>query len=143
MASREIHPHRLAVAVHELGHWVVAKDASIRVLKVRLSGSGAGTNGLCRVRWPNDDDGALDHAYLLFWLAGCEAQRLHSEKTGTKLDTSGWSADLAKFKKVRRQHAPSRKWSESSLRADARRLVRAHWSEISRLAPRLAERGHL
>lgn len=142
MARRELDPQRLIVAVHELGHWAAAKYVSgVSVVKVRVSGRGSGTQGLCRVRWPEGDN--FDHAYLVFWLAGCEAQRLYAEKTGGKLDTSGWRGDLSNFKKVRRKHAPSRQWSESALRADARRLVRAHWSEIARLAPRLAERGHL
>ncbi|PPK65767.1 hypothetical protein V5P93_000346 [Actinokineospora auranticolor] len=140
----DLDPHRLQVAIHELGHYIAWRDlpgAGIRA--VRVTGHGRHTEGITTVDWPTDDNGALDHGYLVGLLAGREADLFHKPHSTIPYDPRGCAFDLGLFRRVRRRHQPSRQWSEHDLRASARALIRAHWAEIQRLAPRLARRGRL
>nr|WP_042190905.1 hypothetical protein [Kibdelosporangium sp. MJ126-NF4] len=144
-ADRQIDPHRLQVAVHELGHWVVWRTIpGARVVTVHLTGHGRGTEGTVEVDWAKSEQSPeANRAYLAGLLAGREADALWAEATGTRQDTSGCSHDLAVYHRVRRTHPPSGQFTTTEIRVHARRLVRASWNEITRLAPRLATRGHL
>nr|WP_042198370.1 hypothetical protein [Kibdelosporangium sp. MJ126-NF4]CEL23356.1 hypothetical protein [Kibdelosporangium sp. MJ126-NF4]CTQ96908.1 hypothetical protein [Kibdelosporangium sp. MJ126-NF4] len=138
-------PHRLQVAVHELGHFVVWRAIpGARVVTVQVTGHGRNTEGTVEVDWSTSEQSPVaNRAYLAGLLAGREADAMWAEQTGTRQDTSGCGHDLAVYHRVRRTHPPSGEWSSTEIRGDARRLVRASWAEITRLAPRLAHRGQL
>lgn len=135
-------PHRLAVATHELGHYVAWRGLrGARLRHIRVTGRGTSSTGSVRFRFPQGGD--LNRGWLVGLLAGMEADLIHQHRTGHRIRTSGWAGDRALFKKTVRNHLPSRAWTETELRTAARRLLLAHWDEIEELAPRLAERGHL
>ncbi|WP_026425037.1 hypothetical protein [Actinokineospora inagensis] len=138
-------PHRLAVAHHELGHYVVWNTLpGVRIREVRITGRGSGVEGWVRVDWPDDDTEVIDRGYLVGLLAGREADRVHHRTPGTPAyREAGCVHDMRAFRRARRLHAPSRALPEHRLRAEAERLVRARWDQITHLAPDLAARGRL
>jgi hypothetical protein len=139
----ELDTYRLHVAIHELGHYVAWNSLpGARIISVRVWGHGTRTAGYTDAWLPDDDHGALDRGYLIGLLAGHEAALIHREITGIRF-APGCSGDYAAFRSVRRRHKPSRQWTRHELRTAARHLVRAHWPQIEKLAPRLARRGHL
>ncbi|SDD94892.1 hypothetical protein [Actinokineospora iranica] len=141
--GHDLDPDRLNVAFHEIGHLTVWETLpGARVLAVKVTGKGNGTEGLVHMRWPKNAP-EIDRGYLVGRLAGSEADRLRCDQTGDRPDTAGWGHDMADFRRVRRQHEPSRQWTEAELRAEARRLLLAQLPRAQRRALQLARYGHL
>ncbi|GLW95431.1 hypothetical protein [Actinokineospora globicatena] len=138
-------PHRLAVATHELGHFIVwSALPGVHIEHVRVWGRGLATEGRVRVRWPKGDTEVIVRGYLVGLLAGREADRIHHDRPDApRYREGGCAADMATFRRVRRQHEPSRLIPEAELRTEAARLIRANWARIERLALQLAARGHI
>lgn len=131
--------HRLLTAHHELGHAVVFQALGITVTGVEVINEAHGVTTT-----DSDDPFATPEqtrAYLVGALAGREADLRWFDVYGYDgFDESSCADDLAYFRKHRR-HEFVRDIPDSEFRSEARRLVRAHWGRITRLAPRLAERG--
>lgn len=134
---------RLAVAHHEIGHAVAYKLAGHKVRSVRINGSndGSGNTSYVPTTVPETEVGP----WLVTILAGGEAHAhfltrhgysLAAARRAVKVHCSG---DLAAF----RSDARGTGISESTARADARRLVTSHWSRIQRAADKLARSGRL
>jgi hypothetical protein len=140
----DIDLYRLQVATHELGHLVAwERLPGARIVAVRVYGRGVNTEGHVEVDWPTAAP-ELDHGYLVGLLAGREADRIFTNHhPDFPYSDRGAAHDLNLLRRIRRNHTPSRQWTEHRLRTDAARLVRAHWDRIQRLAPYLARRGHL
>lgn len=140
MDREGIDPHRLRVAVHELGHAVVYRDGGLAILGIRVAGHGARAVGYVDL----DPNGARTaeqaRAYMAGLLAGGIADARWCELHGVPHDESTCSTDRSLFREFRR-HPMVRDISQAAFRATARRLVRVHWSEITRRAPTLARRG--
>lgn len=139
----DLDPHRLHVAIHELGHYVAWRGLpGARILSVTVTGHGPRASGFTDAWLPDTERGPLERGYLIGLLAGHEAALIHQARTGLP-SVPSCTADLATFRAARRHPKPTQQWSRAELRAAARALVRSHWPQIQKLAPRLAHRGHL
>ncbi|MFE0314551.1 hypothetical protein, partial [Amycolatopsis sp. NPDC058986] len=144
----EIHPHRLMVAAHEVGHLVAWRIAGWTVTQVRLEGRGANTTGTTSID-RKQQFANLDHhrGYVVGLLAGIAAGERWCTDHNLSLaeHRSGCAVDLDVYRPARRdlQNAGDERPTTSKLRADARGLVNTHWRLITRLAIRLAQRGSL
>ncbi|MFC0540664.1 hypothetical protein [Kutzneria chonburiensis] len=139
----EVEDVRPIVAAHEVGHLIAFQLADMTITEVRLVGSRIRAEGYVQIEDADQPhDAAQAHAVLVGVLAGVAAGHRWCDRHGlTHLvgedvhDRAAWLDLRPKplFRDVDRRQAL----------ADARRLVRQHWSRIERLAPVLAERGFL
>jgi len=140
----DLDPARLQCAVHELGHLTVWEALpGVRVNGVWVKGHGLRrVHGCVDVAIP-DNSPELDRGYLVGVLAGREADRIFCDLTNARHDPRTCSYDMANFRRTRRRHKPSRRWSETELAREARGIIRANWSTVLRRATQLARRGSL
>lgn len=137
-------PHRLAVAAHELGHALVWRAGGFDIDEIWVKGHGPAAHGRVWIVQHENHIRTLadEHAIQAGLLAGREAQiRWCAENDVTDSDTSA-DEDMTLYRQRRRTRI-GRQVSRTAVRADARRLVGAHWPAIARLAPRLARDGRL
>lgn len=134
-------PDRLICAAHELGHLVGFRAAGVPIAAIKIDGHGRHATGYVReagiVHFPN---AAAARHYLVALLAGKEAGLRWCDRYDLDYGNRD-DIDLRFF------HQDRARWritlSESRGRTLARRLVDQQWPTITRLAPRLAERGRL
>ena len=132
---------RYRVAVHELGHLTAWERLDGRVVSVTLPRWGTG--GLVKMAWPDNPSPDNMHGYLIGAWAGHVADQLWCAETGDRHDHSTCGHDMRSIKRGRRRYPDAKRWSDSALQAEARRLCESHWSTILRRAEALARRGRL
>lgn len=138
----------LHAAHHELGHMFAFQAAQIPLSQIRVYQDGRGgvktadgeawTNNKRR-EFASTEEG---RAYLAAILAGSEADRRWCDQNRLEYFESWSKSDMERFHALRR-HPLTRHLSTSEIRADARRVVRANWARITRLAPKLARKRHI
>lgn len=133
---------RMVAAAHEVGHLVGLRLAGQQVTAVRVIGHGTHAYGYVHADITIADR-EQGRAVLVATLAGGMAGATWCERHGlTQPGTGACSTDMTIYRRYRRSPL-LRDLGHGELRASARRLVRQHWREIERLAPRLARRGSL
>lgn len=126
-------PLWLQIAVHELGHALVWKDAGLRVKVVVF----AGEDSYCNVEW--------DPKNLLGYAVGCwggleaEARWFRNHRGSPRRGNSGH--DIRNFHHVTKGLDQS--LSEGKARSIARKAVARQWRRIEVAAPRLVASGRL
>jgi hypothetical protein len=138
----DIDPQRLCVAAHELGHYIAWRKAGIRIKSIRVAGTGTSVAGNVHIGRQKLGSPKQAHAYLVGILAGPEADQRWCQHNGLTVHQHTWAADMDSFAECRK-HEWTRRTPDIEFRAAARRLVAANWREVVRLAPQLAQRGHL
>jgi hypothetical protein len=143
-ASPSDDPWRLHCAAHELGHHLTWTALGFSTRSVHVTGSGDNVEGETRLtnEGNNLDTPQRCRDYLVGLLAGREADILWARHAGRPFRERHSASDLKVYRKIRR-HAWAKDTSDHQFRTEATRLVRAHWNQIVRLAPQLAESGRL
>jgi len=145
--GHDLDPHRLMIALHEVGHLIVWQALpGVRITDVALTGKGSlwSVKGHVSVDWTGAaDTEEVGHGYLVGLLAGHAADRIRCEHTGDQIDTSGCADDFHHYRRARWNHKPSRQWSRATILADARRALLANLPRLHRDALRLARTGRL
>jgi hypothetical protein len=135
------------IATHEMGHAIAWQRVGFQIVSITVRGRGAGTTGYVQLDGQSNrtPDEARDN--LIGLLAGREADHRWCEIAGQPPDPYGSSADLAAYRKYRKNDGKHQRWlihlSDNELRAAARKVVTTHWSRIVPLAKQLAERGRI
>ena len=142
MAAQQLDPRRLSVAAHELGHYIAWRDADIHIKSIVVTGVGDAAEGNVHIGRQEMKSPEQAWAYLVGLLAGPAADRLWCQRNSLTVHPRTWAGDMKSFNKCRKHEWTSRT-PVRKFEAAARELVAANWHEIERLAPRLAQRGHL
>lgn len=141
-AEKANDPWRLHCAAHELGHALAWRSLGFEVRSTTVTGSGSSVSGETRLtnESKNLHNPQRCRDYLVGLLAGREADILWARHAGRPFRERHSSADLQVYRKIHR-HEWVKDISDRELRCEATRLVKASWSQIVRLAPRLAQHG--
>ncbi|MFC0436641.1 hypothetical protein [Kutzneria buriramensis] len=133
---------RPIVAAHEVGHLIAFQLADVKIIEVRLFGSRIRAEGYVQADVDPPRDAAQAHAVLVGVFAGVAAGHRWCDRHGLTHLVGEDVHDRVAYRDLRRKPL-FRDVDRAEAVADARRLVRRHWSRIERLAPVLAARGFL
>jgi hypothetical protein len=135
-----IDPYRLIAAAHEIAHALGFAAAGVLVTEIEVHGRGESVGGSVFV--PGNAVVNDLRAFGMAHLAGRAADLRWCDEHGlARLPERTCAADSKELRLFMREAKHTQ--SLGSVRRDAERFVRANWSRITRLAPRLATRGRL
>jgi hypothetical protein len=140
--DRVLDPLRLVVAAHELGHALTWAAAGMPIVKIWVDGYGEQAHGYVRLDRKKLKDAAEARDYLVGMLAGRAADIRWCDEHGLTHHEYTCADDLASFRKSRK-HPWVRDIPDSEFYTAARIVVRQHWPQICRLAPRLSRHGSI
>jgi hypothetical protein len=126
-------------AAHELGHALVWQSLGLRVCELRVDDHG---NGWADARFDQHDPDDL-YWHVLGVAAGPEADRLWCDRhRGVWVESESFKSDWSSLRRWL-SNPRLREYTGWQISEEARRLVDELWSDVERLAPRLADRGSL
>ncbi len=139
-----IDPHRLLIAAHELGHALTWHALGFTVDEIWIKGHGRSAHGYVWLDITKAKPWTVRHErdYHIGLFGGREAQQRWCEDHNIPFDEYACAEDMAIHRKRRRTRLGGQV-HPGEAKAEARRLVRAHWRRIVHLAPSLATRGSL
>lgn len=141
--TTELDPQRLRVAAHELGHYLAWQAADLDIQRIYVAGTGVEAHGKVRIRRQKVRDPEQARAYLVGMLAGREADIRWCEHNDLEWHEHTSNGDMKAYRSLHRRIDWVRDVTDREFRAEAHRFIVANWSKITRLAPKLAERGRL
>lgn len=139
----DIDKDTLAVAVHELGHAVVFREAGYRIGKIKV-GLWLG-GGFCDVEHPSpvfaNEDEVREHCLGAVggYVAEAHFRDLEGMSPPSRSFGLGSASDFAEFDR----YASSIGLSETVACQEAHEIVLANWAEIMEYAPSLAVSGSM
>lgn len=140
----QLDPVRLHVAHHELGHKIAWDVLGVGTQSIKVWGYGRNTEGAV-VNGTADRllrDPEECRSVLIGLLAGREADMHYCTQVGIRFNPTHSKADMQAFRRIHK-HQWVRGIPVAELERLARTLILDHWADITRLAPLLAEQGHL
>ncbi|WP_326960555.1 hypothetical protein [Amycolatopsis sp. NBC_01286] len=150
LAHAGIDSHRLIAAAHEVAHAIGFAAAGVAVTEIEVYGHGENAAG--HVFVPGGIDVTNLRGFAVAHFAGRAADlRWCDEHQLPPAPERTCATDMAMVREFIRDAGREtkahgeKKFSPglASLRSEATRFVRAHWSTVARLAPRLARTGSL